>query len=576
MAAAQSAEERAIWRWLLDHAQAYPAVKFQPPLRPPKRGDKPRRFAVLLCDVEREHETAEPVLRAVEFATKVETRRIDAVAGDGDLKVFEQTVLAPALNRAMTVVPFGGSEGLHLLLRRYGRHLLEQGYTIQPLGTGNIIKALIIRRERLAWTLVDHAAMTGLGALGEAGFLNAFAGGWWRYMKRAERWWWALDNLQTKLIAQFRTNLQVTIGRTALRAATRHLSPEGWLWRTPPLAVAMARAGGGYRGGYAVATRFVGDAWRADLNKAYTWGLSQPLPRRMALVRAQGPLWTRDGLYLCRVSGRPRLPVYLGVWRGPVLGFERIYHEGGDVWTIIPLAEAHGLNRLGLRVEPVAGYAFTQSFDLGGYVEQLQTILDAHPRGSPEAALAKVMGVNVYGKFAESPDRMDVMYAAARPDATWHPYTDNEGEEHPDLWTRRTVAHRGHQRIDIAAQITGRVRALLYTGLADALDLGATIVHADTDGFLTNRDPAAFMRSDPTRIGAWRVDAEPRRAFVWGRKAYAYGDDVRVAGGWGVSAAEAARLAQGGELAIEQTRMAVPWRGTAIMEPLTRTLRATV
>lgn len=576
LARSGSSEERAIWGWLIDQAQAYPPGTFMPPLRPVTRADKPRRMVAVLPQVERHDDGSVPVLRAIEVADQSGAARLEADAREGEGEHAAGLLFTEAHRRALLVVPFGGREGLHLMLRRWGMAWLAQGYTIQPLGAGNVIKALIVRHEKRSWTLVDHAAMTGLDSLSEGDLLSSFAPGYPASTPRVQAWAAALRQFQRYLTDAFGTAAQVTIGRTALRAAMRHLPENRWLWRTPPLAVAMLRAGGGYRGGYAVASRYQGDAWRADMNKAYAWALSEQLPHRMALVRPQGPLWTRDGLYLCEVKGRGQLPVYLGVWKGGARGFEREYHEGGDVWAILPLVEAHGLNRLGYQVRPVMGYEYTGTFDLAPFVAQLQGILDAHPRGSPPAHLAKVLGVNVYGKLAEGTRRVDLMYSADRPGDAWHPYTDLEGNELEALWERRAQVYRPHQRIDVAAQVTARVRSRLYQGLADALDEGVRVVHADTDGFLATGPLSGLLRADPRRIGAWRADEDPLPTFVWGRKAYAYGDDVRVAGGWGINATDARLLAQGGTLAVEQSRMAVPWKGTAIFEPLTRTMRATV
>lgn len=573
---AESPEERAIWQWLTDHAQPYALDGFAPPLRPPRRLDKPRRLVACLTDFERQAHDSMPVLRALQVAHGSMLATLPLCGDKDEADKAAELLFTDANRSALIVVPDGGKIGLHLMLRAFGRGWLRLGYTIQPLGAGNVIKGLVIRLDKRSWTVVDHVALTGLGALTEDAFLGAFAGTRHADQAPPTAWAAALRGFSSHLSEHFGTAAQVTIGRTALRAAMRHLPDHRWLWRTPPLPAAMMRAGGGFRGGYAVASRFSGDAWRADMNKAYTWALGEPLPHRMALSRPSGPLWTADGVYVCKVTGRGIVPAYLSVWKGPEAGFERTYHEGGDAWSILPLAELHGLARLGFSVRPVAGYAYSTTFNLAPWLVKLQGILDTHDREHPLSLLAKALGVNVYGKMAESPSRIDLMYALARPGADWHPYTDLDGEEHPDLWERRTEAHRPHQRIDIAATITARVRGRLYEGIADVHEAGGRVIHADTDGLLATIRPNLDARGDGNKIGAWRVDPEPLPSFVWGRKAYAYGDDVRVAGAWGVTAIDAALLAQGGTLGIEASMMAVPWKGTAIMEPLTRTLRATV
>jgi hypothetical protein len=566
---------RHAWNWLLDRSEAYPADAFMPALRPPRSVDVSRKLlAVRMVAVEeRNDELRFPFRLLVSDGTEVHESVLheDAEAADQ----FAQMLLTKRTRGHLLAFWHGGREAFHLILRELAPGLTERGFSIQPLANGSDIKALIFRKGRQSWWLTDVQTMTGLTDRSEAEFLAAYAPRRRAGEHQLTQLLRALKGFERVMLDNFGAALRVTLGASAMRAASHHVPARGWVWRPPPLAVTMARDGGGFRGGYAAAERFVGQAWRADLNKAYTSVLADELPGRLMLGAAESGLFERPGLYLCRVSGRGIVPAYLATWTGGPQGFALDYWKGGDTVAVLPSSEFAGLRQLGYTVEPGYGFVTATSWQLGGFVRAVERAVQRYERGSPEHQVAKLIGNSVYGKLAENPHRLDVQYAAERPGDEWRPYVTDRGDEVAGVWEAESVAYRPHQHVDVAAAVTGAVRGKLYGGIAAVRAAGGRVVHADTDGLLTTIDPSPYLDTDETRLGAWRVSEGAELTAVWGRKGSSFGADVRAAGIQSLTQEQALRLAQGEELAMPVEMVSAPWRGADRITRLTRRARAT-
>ncbi|MDA1264433.1 MAG: hypothetical protein O2816_05065 [Planctomycetota bacterium] len=568
-------EERAAWLWLFNYVEAYPSDGFMAPLKPPKRDDKPRRLIVCDLDPTAEDYTPDAKLRAVRWCDGVDVHVIDQGSPEELGEQFAQSMLTHRTRGHLIAFWRGADYAFHVILRTWARGLLGAGYTVQPLAAGASLRALIIRRGGHSWMLCDVGTMTGLTGVELGDFLRTFAPKYRLRLDVLMALWSALRSYQRTTLDLFGAHLSPTVSRSAVRAATRTLGFYEWLWRPSPLLVAMCRTGAAYRGGYAFAHRFEGQAYRADIRKAYTAALEADLPRRAALGSAG--IWPheRPGLYLTHIRGPGRAPIYIGKWTGFEGGFEALYWNGGEALAFVPTSEYAGLRRLGYRVEGGWGFTWSRTFGFRRFVQQIRELLSTAEPGSQRETVAKLFGVSVYGKLAERPERTDVMMALERPGDDWRPYTDEIGVEVPFLWERHHTVHRAHQHVDVAAVITGKVRGQLYSAIADVLDAGGDVPHADTDGLLSTIDPRGVLPEDGGELGDWRLDPGPADAAVWGHKAYAFGEDVRVAGMRGLSRDDARRLAQGESMVVEwtQTRGA-PW-SAPLREPLRRTARPT-
>lgn len=568
-------DERAAWEFLIGKAEPYPAGEYHPPLKKPKREDKPKSLAAFTWQYDRPEVLSARATSLVWAAGEAQGTLVLPEDDDEAAGAFAELLARPEF-RQRTIAAWGAAEaGFHSFLRQLARPLVRLGFTIEPVATGTRCKAIIIRKGRRSWWLTDVQEMIGGSALTASAFVAEYDPRGTGELTHPYRVQNALGAFQRQLISLFGVSLRMTIGSAALRAAQQHVPAKSWLWRPPPLLVSMLRAGHGMRGGYTYAERHDGPAYRVDINKAYTGALATSLPSRVALVRRPPADPSVEGVYLCRVAGPGRLPAYLAPWDARAGEFVPTYWNSGSCLAVLTSSELPGLRALGFEVDELGGFAFVRTWSLAPFVKLIAAICEQHGRGSAHERTAKLIGNAVYGKLAERPEREEVIYAEKRPAAEWHPMLNNKGHEVPDCWTRTVIQHRPGQHVDVAAAVTGRVRSQLHEAAAVVLALGGSIYHADTDGFLSSLDPSDYLDTANTRPGAWRVEREPQRAIVWGRKGYAFGDDVRAAGFSGLGAAEAAQLAAGETVVTEYKERGAPWNGGAPLIMGTRRARAT-
>lgn len=566
-------EEREAWRYLLDRLDAYPS-KMVPALKPPRTTEGPRRLVV--CELETQGDVLDgtPVPVSLRTHDGKMPHRVLLGARPDAAAVLAAELFTHRHRGALLVFPGGTASDFAILLRVYARDLVRVGFQLEPLTAGASIRGLIVRKAKHSWVLCDLGVMVGMEGITPGDFNRAFGPADAPREAQERLQHASLAGWQAMSLLHFDSAASVTVGRSAVRAASRHLGPQSWLWRTHPLAVVMLREGGGYRGGYAAAHRFQGQAYRADMNKAYAWALGEPLPSRLGLAREGVGARPAPGLYLARVTGESRIPLYLGTWQGPTKGFERVIWRGGDTLAMLTTTEGDAIERLGYRVSYGTGMSYLSTFALRGFVAQIAGITAMFGRGSPQERIARAYGVSVYGKLAERPQRDQVMYSAESPGDAWRAFVTRDGDEIADLWTAQTVAHRPHQHVDAASEITSLVRARLYDAMGAVVRHGGAVPQADTDGFLSTIDPSPYLVTHDTTPGGWRVTDDTADAIVWGAKGYVYDGEVKAAGLHGVTAEQAARAFAGETVEAEMQERSAPFGDAPLYHPLRRQVRA--
>lgn len=566
-------DERRAWTFILNQLEPYPD-KMVPALKPPKRRELARRIVVveLVTSGTVYEGTPRPMTLTIHDGSAL--AHVDLPDGADGALALATALFTHRHRGALLVLLDGAASGFAVILRTYARQLVALGFTVEPLTGGATIRAVLVRKDRHTWCICDLGIMAGMEGVELEAFAKAFTPGYAPSSEPTAVAFRALRGWQATSVEHFGAAASVTVGRSAIRAASRHLGDSQWLWRAHPITVAMMRAGGAYRGGYAAAHRYVGQAWRMDMNKAYSWALGEPLPLRMGLYRQHGTADPPPGVYMARVSGSSGIPLYLGAWDSGTKQFGRIMWAGGDTLAVITVTEGSAIRRLGYSVTYGTGMAYLDTFTLRGFTAQIAGITRIYGRGSPQERIARAYGNTVYGKLAERPERDQTMYAATSPGTGWLPFVTNTGDEIADLWTARSIAHRPHQHVDVASEVTALVRARLYDAMGAVFDAGGLVPHADTDGFLATIDPAALFTFDATAPGQWRPAEGPERAIVWGAKGYAFGADVRTAGLRGVTQSMAERVIAGDSVELAMKQRSAPFGDAPLYVPLRRAVRA--
>lgn len=522
------ADERAFWHYLGNKAQRYP-VRFIPPFHKPK--GVARVHNIIGAEIIRGNDrSGQPMARGFRLYSRgLQGSGID-VAHRGGADEFVSFALSKSLRSCYFVFRHGGRVELRLIAQQWAARFIELGYTVDVLMGGGTLKALIVKRGRHRWYLCCWAALSGLSPRLCSVFCSAGRSAAANAATDARCVWQASTRLQRLLLDYFGVGLSLTISNTGLRAAARSLPEFVCKFRPAPMLVALCREGAGFRGGLVKGRRYRGPSWLVDLNRAYTAALRLKLPWRAVIGPCVKDGAERHGIYMVRITGREGLPsIYVGRWNG--VDVETAWHNdphGETFLAIVPSVEFAGLRAIGYRVEPSFGMVYVRTFTLSDYVGKLVSFCQTFGWASAEAKVSKFLGNTVYGKFAAPPMRRDLRIGKTRPDRTWMVYVDERGYPVDDLWERRKVVYQWSQHIDVAADITGHVRAQVYQAQADMMAAGGSVYAMSTDALVLDRDPAGILDLDSSEPGKWRLSDDDEDGIVAGANAYSIGTKTIV------------------------------------------------
>jgi len=526
-------EHRDVWQWLLDREHVYPTDQNVAPWKAGKRKDQPRPLAMVGFGVGlvRADGITHPTWWAIRDADRFTCSATDETPEAAGLLASE--LFTPKRSRTIYLVPEGGTHFLHGVLRWYVPHWIAAGYRVQPVVSRSILIVLRVTKGRNAWTLADWTVATGSPAPSFGADHPITNGGAEAINGELARCFQLVTALATWVRDVFGVELRPTVGGTALAAAGRFLPPGEKLFRPHPLLIAMLRDGGGYRGGYVYGQRYRGLGYKADVRRLYTAMIAEPLPATWSFGLGYDATSELPGIFLCTLSGEPRMPLYLAVWEGPETGFRKQHWYGGSAIAIVPSTEYAGLRAMGVDVRPGCGYLASRPFTLSGFVDHLQALIrDAGP-GSAEGEYAKLMGNSVSGKWGVSPHLDSLVWASERPGDDAEPAFTLDGDRLDGLWHVKSTRYLGSQQVGLAAWVTARARSVLYGELARAMDGGRTVVHAHTDGYIATGPAPDWLPSDTDTIGAWRLVETDSDVITIRGGMYVIGQEIKTSGASG-------------------------------------------
>lgn len=521
---------REAWDWFRTRTPWYPNDRKYPSWTRAKRRDPRRPVAMAGFGAGVRTDDNRVPIATLRVAGERWERFVTVGTGTGDALAVAEALFGTHTRRTSIIIPDGSKWVFDAILRQFCRAWVQAGYKVQPLVSGHVLRAIIVRQGTFRWTLSDFDAMTAsppevaLGEAREAGMCRTAPEDDLRHLLA-----WVVT-LQAVVHRELGTYLRPTVGGTAVRAAAYHLPEDAVIPRVQPLLVAMCREGRGFRGGYIHAERYRGEAFKLDVRRMYAWALSQPLGYRWAFGPCVHDGTERDGIFLCTVSGTASHPVQLATWRGPAEGFTASLWSGGTDVAVLPSSEFAGLRALGVTVQPSFGFGATRTFDFGSFVRQLQQVLSRHGSDSPAGRFCKLAGNALYGRMATNPNRDGVVFAVDRPEGRVFPLVTLEGERLEDLWHVEQFHHAPSQQVAAAAQVTAYARSSLYGMMARLLGAGHRIVHAHTDGLVVTGSPPDWLAGDTDVIGDWRLLSHDLDAIVTRPGGYAIGGEAKWSG----------------------------------------------
>jgi hypothetical protein len=400
-------------------------------------------------------------------------------------------------------------------------------------------------RTSRAWEFLDGIAMLGLAGMKLERFLAAFAPDH-RKMEResfearpfdpsdlrdqayARRdslgLWHGMTRAEAIMVSTFNEPLRATIGAACVRIFARHIPPGVRVEPLPadPLAILRRYV---MRGGYCHLQRpYRGRVWKYDLNQAYAAAMREAGLPDGGVLRGRGAPYAGTAAYMVRLRAELPgniIPFYYRTDRGgatrPTFGLDTI----ADTW--LTDIEHRQLLAEGWRVECFEHVAWPRVFRMQEYVDRLELLrrtCEGGPSG-PIGLMVKATGNNSFGKTAEESPALDFLIAADPPEG-WHPYYGDGAEPihhvHYRLDPKRAKAHHQPQ---LAAWITAHVRMVVRRA---ALLAPHSWLYADTDCVMYDRDMTSRLDIDPSRYGAWKIEAEGEPYRLIAKKVYAAED----------------------------------------------------
>lgn len=402
-----------------------------------------------------------------------------------------------------------------------------EGIQIIPLIARDQIRGIVLKRDKMRFTLDDGMSMLGfdgslndlatqfLGEQKEKGVENGVWNGSVEYAENDSRILYeSLEEAQKYLFKFGLGSLQTTAGSTA-KFFFRSQMPEEKFCRTPPPHTREVIHKSAYRGGFAWADRqYKGKAYKYDINSAYPSAMRKPLPSGRCFKTSNyqaGKL----GIYHCEGVLKTNVPFYFSPYTD---GLKR--HRGSyacktlmPCWLASP--EIEQLKSEGAKIKIISGYFWEDSFSFKNAIDQLEKL---RAKGGALKAIAKAIGNSAYGKFAQRGNNEEYQISHLKPSKGWFRY-DAFGE-YKNLWVTPNI--KKHWTNDFyQPQLSTFISAYVRMELRRAIiKQGAAFLYCDTDSMiLTQR--AKGIEIHPTKFGAWKCEAINHEMVIVGRKTYA-------------------------------------------------------
>lgn len=444
---------------------------------------------------------------------------------------FPELLLRPYLTRSKNL------RGLRVILRQY-----DPDTRVEITGHKGT--------KEIAWEFLDGMSMTGIQKPLSA-FLKTFAPDYgklvapdWeheqfnprnpdhvRYAERdSEGLYHALETARRVVLENFTIDLAPTVGNMGIKIFQRHIPRMVECW-TPPQKALRAIRDTVMRGGYCYCVqRYRGPVWKYDINQAYAAAMREArLPAGRCLYAAQRHPFA--DVYIARVTGKNphnRIPFY---YRDLGTG-ESVFalQEIGDTWlTSIEIAQ---LEKEGWKLNLGECWFWDSRFSMREYVDKLEFLRVGEGRDpkSAQGEMVKSIGNNSYGKTVERLDGLELVMAAEQPE-DFHAYTpEDDGMQY--IWFKfGEILKRDYHQPQVGSFITAHVRMVVRRA---ALLNPDAFLYADTDCVMF-RQPVR-LDIDPTRYGAWKIEAEGEEYKIAAKKVYTSADGkTRHAKGMNVS-----------------------------------------
>ena len=306
-----------------------------------------------------------------------------------------------------------------------------------------------------------------------------------------------------------------TVGSTATSMLQRTMRKEDVLYLPPDRLRTMLDLCWGSRGGYQHAVPFQGHASKIDRRRAYLSELAKPIPYRWAEGTAIVDGYERPGVYICRLSGTPTIPLKIGAWNEFTEMYEPIDFVGGEVYTVLPTAEFDGYRAMGIEIEPRWGYAITEWTSFDGFTDRMYNILQKYADEPDVLSYMKAIPNNLVGVMARGDAVRDVRWSLECPGDDWNDVIDEKGFHIENCYDRVLTSYSYKMHIDKSAWIYASNKSAMFEKSAWLHENGHRTLYVHTDGAIYEGHCEDAAIVDEKRPGYFKDEGQDWNAKVY-------------------------------------------------------------
>jgi hypothetical protein len=390
------------------------------------------------------------------------------------------------------------------------------------------------------WQFLDGIAMTvGAATMPLKKFLAVFAPEWGKLegvvdfegrgfnarskkhreyaMRDSEGLYHAMRKANDIIAEHFHINLKPTIGATAIRIFQSHL-PDGV--EIYPVAEGVKRElrASLLRGGFCYLHRqYKGPVWKYDINQAYCAAMRECHLPCGDIYRSREWDDEKGHAAVYRVKCRhtkAAVPYYFKDMQGV-----SVFSDTASPECWLTGDEVRQLRGEGWRIEILDGLHWEESFVMNGFVALLEHLRRSGEGGTAGAQgmMMKAVGNNAYGKTVEELEDIEYVFSLDSPGKEWM-QVETLDIDNPYIWQRDGVkqTNKPYHVLQVGAFITAHVRMKLREAIMQCPE---GFIYADTDSVVFDRP--VDLDIDPSRYGAWKIEAEGEPHVFIAKKVYA-------------------------------------------------------
>ena len=262
-----------------------------------------------------------------------------------------------------------------------------------------------------------------------------------------------------------------------------------------------------------------------DINSSFPHAMTQPAPGRY-LGSTRGTPWRKDAIYIARARVRVPPGCYI-----PPLPFRsksrRVFFPTGEWEAWFSNVDLEWLEECGGRIVAIyESQEYEPFYDLANYAAEIYELRKNAPTEAEKTVL-KILLNSLYGKFAESPEKQQMVI---NPPLSFFEETTEDPEDGtgrpmrheviPGIFEYTELRYQAHVHVPISVHITALARRAISKYMVEAAAWeGGDVHYCDTDGFAV---PTHVVFETSHDLGGLKLEKHIHEGTFAAAKLYAH------------------------------------------------------